>query len=284
MKNKRNSNYILQNLDNEIPVCYWTMYIDNFFGREKAEKFYEYLINAHGIMRKNDIRKIINHISLSVYSFSAKEQIAFIGIYRSIDINSPVVKNMKNGFEKIQELYRNKNMQLSKKIKKLGYSYTTIKGYWKDKKEKDTYQQNNIFVVFSENEEQTKFKNDMCKLAQYYNLNSVLITDIIKDNNPKTLIQSNLFGTNTGNELENFQDTTTEVVEKYFSDLCDTKFLFDIPYKNNKKILILEDDAIKEYYTPKKQELVKKSFVNSFNMGMYKQALLNDFLNENYNI
>ena len=124
----------------------------------------------------------------------------------------------------------------------------------------------------------------MCKLAQYYNLNSVLITDIIKDNNPKTLIQSNLFGTNTGNELENFQDTTTEVVEKYFSDLCDTKFLFDIPYKNNKKILILEDDAIKEYYTPKKQELVKKSFVNSFNMGMYKQALLNDFLNENYNI
>ena len=124
----------------------------------------------------------------------------------------------------------------------------------------------------------------MCKLAQYYNLNSVLITDIIKDNNPKTLIQSNLFGTNTGNELETFQDTTTEVVEKYFSDLCDTKFLFDIPYKNNKKILILEEDAIKEYYTPKKQELVKKSFVNSFNMGMYKQALLNDFLNENYNI
>ena len=221
---------------------------------------------------------------MSVYSFSAKEQIAFIGIYRSIDINSPVVKNMKNGFEKIQELYRNKNMQLSKKIKKLGYSYTTIKGYWKDKKEKDTYQQNNIFVVFSENEEQTKFKNDMCKLAQYYNLNSVLITDIIKDNNPKTLIQSNLLDTNTGNELENFQDTTTEVVEKYFSDLCNTKFLFDIPYKNNKKILILEDDAIKEYYTPKKQELVKKSFVNSFNMGMYKQALLNDFLNENYNI
>ena len=79
--------------------------------------------------------------------------------------------------------------------------------------------------------------------------------------------------------METFQDTTTEVVEKYFSDLCDTKFLFDIPYKNNKKILILEEDAIKEYYTPKKQELVKKSFVNSFNMGMYKQALLNDFLN-----
>ena len=40
---------------------------------------------------------------------------------------------------------------------------------------------NNIFVVFSENEDQTKFKNDMCKLAQYYNLNSVLITDIIKE-------------------------------------------------------------------------------------------------------
>lgn len=49
---KSNSNYILRNLENEIPISYWTMYIDNFFGKEKAEEFYEYLINAHEIMKK----------------------------------------------------------------------------------------------------------------------------------------------------------------------------------------------------------------------------------------
>lgn len=280
---KSNSNYILRNLENEIPTSYWTMYIDNFFGKEKAEEFYEYLINAHEIMKKNDIRKIINHISLSVYSFSSKEQIAFIGINKPIDIHNSLIEKMENGFEKIQELYKNKNLQLSKKIKKLGYSYTTIKGYWKDKTEKDTYQQNSIFVIFSEKENSEKFKNDICKLAKDYNLNSVLITDIIKDNKPKTQISSKLFNTSTGEELEEFQDTTTEVVEKYFSNLGNTKFLFKIPYEKNKKILFREENAIKEYYTPQKQELVIKSRVCSFNMGMYKQALLHAFSNENYN-
>ena len=283
MKRKSNSKYILQNLEREIPMCYWIMYIDNFFGKEKAEEFYKYLIDAHKIMRKNDIRKIISNISLSVYSLSAKEQIAFFGIYKPIDINNPLIENIENGIEKIQELCKNKNLQLSKKIKKMGYSYTTIKGFWKDKIEKNTYQQNNIFVIFSEKESPEKFKDDICELAKSYNLKSVLITDIIKDNNPQTEILSKLYDVNTGKELENFQDTTTEVVEKYFSNLSNTKFLFNIPYPNNKKILFLEEYLIKEYYTPRKQEMVKKSVVKSFNMGMYKQALLNSFLNEDYN-
>ena len=47
--------------------------------------------------------------------------------------------------------------------------------------------------------------------------------------------------------------------------------------------MFLEEYLIKEYYTPRKQEMVKKSVVKSFNMGMYKQALLNSFLNEDYN-
>ena len=94
MKRRSNSKYILQNLEREIPMCYWIMYIDNFFGKEKAEEFYKYLIDAHKIMRKNDIRKIISNISLSVYSLSAKEQIAFFGIYKPIDINNPLIEKI----------------------------------------------------------------------------------------------------------------------------------------------------------------------------------------------
>ena len=112
------------------------MYIENFFGKEKAEEFYEYLINARQIMRKNDIRKLINHISLSVYSFSTEEQLAFVGIYNPINRTSPIIQRMEDGFVKAQEFQKNKNIQLSNKIKELGYSFTTLSGNWKDKTEK----------------------------------------------------------------------------------------------------------------------------------------------------
>ena len=51
--------YLLQNLDFDIPISFWVMYLDNFLGREKAEEFYKYLINARDIKRKNDFRNLI---------------------------------------------------------------------------------------------------------------------------------------------------------------------------------------------------------------------------------
>lgn len=280
---EKNSNYLLHNLDFEIPICHWIMYLDDFLGKEKAEEFYEYLIDARQIMRKNDIRTIINRMYLSVYSLSAKEQLAFIGIYNPIDRTNPLIQKLNNGFKKAQELYKLKNIQLSKKIKKLGYSFTTVSGNWKDKMERDTYQQENIFIVFSEGKNTKKFKNDICNLVKEYNINSVIITDEIEDDKPKTKILSKLFDVQTGNELKMFQDTTMDIVEKYFSDLHNTRFLFKVPYEKNKKILRLGEKETWEYYTPKKQKLVKKSIIHSFNMGMYKQGLLNAFSKENYN-
>lgn len=272
----KNSNYLLENLDFDIPVCHWIMYIENFFGKEKAEEFYEYLINARQIMRKNDIRKLINRISLSVYSFSTKEQLAFVGIYNPINRTSPIIQRMEDGFVKAQELQRNKNIQLSNKIKELGYSFTTLSGNWKDKTEKDTYQREKIFVIFSEKENPEKFKNDICNLLKEYNIKVALITDALENDLPKTKILSKLFDTTTGNELETFEDTTIEVIEKYFAKLHDVPFLLKIPYEQNKKILTLDKGACWEYYSPKKLELVKKAPVHSFNMGMYKQSILNN--------
>lgn len=282
---EKNSKYLLENLDFDLPLCYWEMYIENFFGEEKADDFYEYLINARQIMRKNDIRKIINHTSISVYSFSPKEQLAFVGIYNPINRNSHIIKNLENGFVKAQQLYRNKNIQLSKKIKKLGYSFTTAYGNWKDRTEMDTYQRERIFIIFSEGEKPEKFKNDICNLVKEYNINSVIITNELEDDKPKTKIVSKLFDVKTGNELKRFQDTTIEIVEKYFTDLHGTKFLFKIPYEKNKKVLCIEEEKKfwKEYYTTKKQELVRKADIHSFNMAMYKHALIDAFSNKNYN-
>ena len=53
---------------------------------------------------------------------------------------------MEDGFAKAQELYRNKNKLLASKIKRLGYSFTTSIGNWKDKTEKDTYQRERFLL------------------------------------------------------------------------------------------------------------------------------------------
>lgn len=280
---EKNRNYILQNLNFDIPISSWLMYLDNYLGKEKAEEFYEYLIQARQIIRKNDIRTVISTISLSVYSISPNEQLAFVGIYKPINRNSPIIKRMTNGFIKAQELYRKKNKLLASKIKKLGYSFTTITANWKDKIEKDTYQKERIFIIFSENKDSEKFKQDICNLVKEYNINSVLITDNLGDNEPKMKIKSNLFDVKTGEVLENYYDTTIETIEKYFTNLNNIQCLLKVPYERNKKILTLDENVCLEYYTPKKQELIKKSCVQSFNMGMYKQALLNKFSDSNYN-
>lgn len=276
---KKNKKYLQENLEFEIPVCHWLMYLEQFFGEEKTEEFCEYLINARQIMRKNDIRTVISRISLSVYSVSPKEQLVFVGIYNPIDQKGELIQKMEKGFEKAQRLYRKKNFELAEKIKKLGYSYTTVHGNWKDKNEKDTYQREQIFIIFSEKKNSKKFESDICNLVKEYNINSVMITDEIEDK-PKAKIKSKLLEAKTGNELEIFSDTTIGIIEKYFSDLHNTRFLFKIPYERNKKILWLEEGEVADYYTPKKQEIVKNSGVHSFNMAMYKQALMHQFSKE----
>ncbi len=96
-----------------------------------------------------------------------------------------------------------------------------------------------------------KFKNDICNLLKEYNIKVALITDILENDLPKTKFYLNCFDTSTGNELEIFEDTTIEVIEKYFTKLHDVTFLLKIPYEQNKKILTLDKGNCWEYYSPK---------------------------------
>lgn len=174
-------------------------------------------------------------------------------------------------------------MNLQKKIKKLGYSYEPILGNWKDKNEKDTYQREYIFVIFSEEANETKFINDICNLAKEYNKKEILITENIKDKGPKANYKSKIYDVETKKEILANEETGIETIEKYFSQVSNTKFLFKIPYENNKKVIELEDKKIPSYYSKTKQELIKKAHINSFNMGMLKQALVAKFSEYNYN-
>ena len=144
----KNKKYLLDNVNFEIPICFWIMYLDNFLGEEKAEEFYEYLINARDIKRLNDIRNLISCIVFSVYDLSYNEQLAFISIFKSFNTESKLVTNMKDGINNIFTYYKNKNLKLLEDIKKLGYSCDYAKFNWKDKRLKDTYQREYVYVIF----------------------------------------------------------------------------------------------------------------------------------------
>ena len=133
----KNAKYLLDNVNFEITMCFWVMYLDNFLGKEKAEEFYEYLINARDIKRLNDIRNLINTIGFSIYDLSRDEQLAFISIFKPFDIESKLVANMKNGANSVFEHYKKRNIQLLNDIKKLGYSCEKTTFNWKDKKLKN---------------------------------------------------------------------------------------------------------------------------------------------------
>ena len=147
---QKNSEYLMKNLTYEISTLDWIWYVKNYFGKEEAEKFCEYVIEARNILDNQDIRTLLHRYTLSVYWAMEKEQIAFISIYKPINREEKLIKSLENGLEKAQKLYRQKNKKLARKIKKLGYSYETINGNWKDKNEKDTYQRESIFAVYSE--------------------------------------------------------------------------------------------------------------------------------------
>ena len=96
-------------------------------------------------------------------------------------------------------------------------------------------------------------------------------------------IYSKLYDVATGNVKLEYEDTTIEIIEKYLSEISNTKALFNIPYERNKTVLQIEDKTIYDYYSKEKQESIKKIRPKSMNMGMIKQALLTRFSNKNYN-
>ncbi len=281
MKKDSNMEYVMKNLGHNGNVVDWLYSIKSFFGDEQAENFCEYFIKCHQILRTNDVRNIIQHHSMSVYQMKGTEQLAFISIYKPINKNSRLIQNM--SFEKAQKFYRRKSIELSKRIKQLGYSYSTTWGNWKDKNSKDTYQREYIFVIYSENDNAEQFKNSIFNLIKDYKTNTVLITDVIVNDDPQLQIKSKLFDTGTGSVLKEYADTTAEVVEDYLSNISDTKVVFKIPYENNKKILWIENKNIADYYSKIKQEKIRKIMPHSFNMGMLKQGLVHSFDKDNYN-
>jgi hypothetical protein len=271
----------MQNFSYGGNVVDWLYCIKNFFGDEQTDEFCKYFIHAHQIMRKNDIRNLIEHHSLSVYECSNKEQLAVVTVYVPINSNSNLIRNI--GLKEAQAFYRDKSIRLSQKIRKLGYSYSKTWCNWKDKNTKDTYQREYVFFIYSEQDDVEQFKNNIFKLVKQYNINSVLITDTLNNKDSLLQIKSKLYDVKTEDVIQEFEDTTIETIEKYLSEISNTKVLFKIPYENNKKVLYLEDKTIYDYYSKEKQELIKKIQVKSFNSGMLKQALVTRFANKNYN-
>ncbi len=276
-----NKKYILQNLDVDIPTCFWVMYLDNFLGKEKAEEFYEYLINARDIRRKNDIRNLMSCIGFSIYDLSYNEQLAFISIFKPLDTNSKIVANMKNGVQKAFKHYKKKNLELLEDIKNLGYSCEHTKFNWKDKKLKNTYQREYAFIIFSEEDSCKQFQKNIIDLAKKYNIREVLITDNMKDKGTKMKLKSNIIEVETGKVKEVIEDTTIDAVQSYLSDISGTEVLFKIPYEMNKTVLNKDVNYlnIRNYYSKQKQEKVKNKSPYSFNSAMIKSSLLNRFKN-----
>lgn len=152
-------NYVMQNFKYEGNIVDWLYCIKSFFGNEQTEEFCKYFIHAHQIMRKNDIRNLIEHHSLSVYECSNKEQIAVVTVYVPINNNSNLIRNI--GLKEVQAFYRDKSIKLAQKIRKIGYSYSTVSCNWKDKNTKNTYQREYVFFIYSEQDDVEQFKNNI---------------------------------------------------------------------------------------------------------------------------
>ena len=281
MKKNSNLRYILENFEIDAGNFEWLNCIETFFGTEKAEEFGRYFIQKRNILRKNDIRKLIKSHSLSIYSFSQNEHIAFINLFKPIDGNNDLLKKMENGFKKTQKLYRMKNLKLADSIKKYGYSYSTIEMNWKDVNKRDTYQRECIFAIYSEQESDEQFKSNIVKLAREYNVKSIIITERFQGNFEKLKIKSELFDIVEEKIIEIFDDTTIDTIEQWLSKLCNTKVYYKIPYERNKTILQYDSKQILDYYSKWKQEIIRKTPVTSFNMGMIKNYLLNEFKKDN---
>lgn len=274
-------NYVIHNFEyrgNFVSIMYS---IKSFLGEEQTEEFCKFFIQSNNIMRKNDVRNLVRTDPLSVYAFSSNEQVAVLTAYVPIDRNQNLIKNI--GLKSTQKFYRNKDLKLAKSIKQMGYSFQVDLCNWKDKTEKDTYQREYVFFIYSEDNSTEQFKDNILNLAKQYNIKSVMIIEKTKSKSPTSVIKSNVYYIETGNILEKYTDTTIETIERYLSNFSNTKVLFKIPYEKNKKILYLEEKEIFDYYSKNKQELVRKMKPYSFNSGMIKSALLSNFSRDNYN-
>lgn len=277
---ENNFKYVLKNIEN---TSNWIYDVKEYFGDEQTEKFLDYYINKHKIIDKNDIRNMINHSSLSVYSCSNKEQMAFISVYVPFNTEIQSLENIDDGMVKIQKIHRNKSINLSTAIKQLGYSYSTTLCNWKDKNRKDTYQREFVFIVYSEKDNVEEFKNNIIKLAKEFNITSILITDPLINNEPKTKITSKIYDIETGNVLQENTNTTIETVQTYLSNISNAKVLFQVPYEMNKTILYLKTNNIRDYYSKNKQEKIRAIKPQNWNMAMIKGHLLKEFSREDYN-
>lgn len=274
---KQNMRYVLDNAQGRENLVDWIMCMAHFFGEEKTDEFCDYYIHAHDIISQEDIRNLLPRYSLSVYWAMGKEQMAFVSSYRVIDRKSNLVKNRENGLERVQRFYRKKDIELAKQIAKLGYSYEAIEANWKDKNQKDTFQRDYVFCIFSETDTKEEFQQNIFKLVQSFHQGKVLITDTVQDKGPKVQISSKLYEASSGKVLESYGNTTISILEKQLGEITDTKIVFQIPYEKNKTIMKLEEPKIGCHYAWQKQEKVESATVHSFNMAMLKQSLLHRF-------
>lgn len=280
-----NYNYVLKNLGVNLTNNEWLMHIKKFFGEKETKKFCEYMVDARNICRKNDIRNIIYSGSMSVFSMIDNEQLAIFNIFKSIDIENNVVKNI--GLEKIKTKYTKKDMELDNEIKKYGYSYSKIKFNFKVENVKNTFQSKYVNVVCSEKSTEKEFLKNTINIARAFRQQFILITDKIpKIKTPRMIIKGKIYNTETREVIKEINDITIKEIEKYLMLTCNSKVTYEVPYYKNKNIInINESKAIVDldYYSKRKQAKVKAFNPYSMNTAMLKKALLNKFSEKNYN-
>ena len=280
-----NYNYVLNNLGVNLTNNEWLRHIEKYFGEKDTKKFCEYLINARNICRKIDIRNIIYSGSMSVFSMVDDEQLAIFNIFRPIDIESNIVKNI--GLEKVKIKCNKRDIELDKEIKKYGYSYSKIKFNFKVENIKDTFQSKYINVVCSEKNTENEFFKNTISIAKAFRQPYILITDKIpKIKTPQMIIKGKIYNTETREVIKEVNDITIKEIEKYLMLTSNSKVSYEVPYYKNKNIIdINETKAIfdLDYYGKYKQAKVKEFNPYSMNTGMLKMALLNKFSSKDYN-
>ena len=282
--NMNDYNYVLNNLEVNLTNNEWLRYVKNYFGEEDTKRFCEYVIDTRNIYRKNDIRNIIYSGSMSIYSMIDNEQLAILNYFKPIDTESSIIKNM--GLDKAITKYNKKDRELDKEIKKYGYSYSKANFYFKSKNVKDTFQSKYVNVVFSEKSTEAEFLNNIIKIAKLYNQQIVLITDKIpKTKTAKLIIKGKIYNTETREVIKEIENITIEEIEKYLTQISNTKVIYKIPYQKNKKIVnINETKSIVDldYYSKEKQEMAKKFNPYSYNTAMLKMAFKQKFTSKEY--
>ena len=280
-----NYNYVLNNLGVNLTNNEWLMHIEKYFGEKETKKFCEYMINARNICRKNDIRNLIFSGSMSVFSMVNNEQLAIFNIFKPIDIENNIVKNI--GLEKVKSKYNKRDIELDKEIKKYGYSYSKIKFNFKVENIKNTFQSKYVNVVCSEKSSENQFLKNTISIAKAFRQHYILITDKIpKIKTPQMIIKGKIYNTETREVIKEINDIKIKEIEKYLMLTCNSKVIYEVPYYKNKNIInINESKAIVDldYYSKRKQAKVKSFNPYSMNTAMLKKALLNKFSEKNYN-